>query len=158
MIRRMSSATQSDHKDSAPVSLEGFYVKAGLCLGCCRTQEEAPDLIECESTGLASATCGQRCRFKRQPETPDQLLRAIKATHVSCSRAIRYGGNDARVLDLLADYGLHSQCDRFNGSPSDLVPLPTTAAHGTHSAIARVLNRLFRSIRPGNPRSGARRP
>src|SRR4051794_25132421 len=100
---------------------DGFYVKSGLCLGCCHTHEEAPDLMEHAPMGAA---CSERCRFKKQPATQGQLLRAIKATHVSCSRAVRYGGDDPHVLSLLASYGLQDQCDHFKGPPGEHVPDP----------------------------------
>jgi hypothetical protein len=43
------------------------------------------------------------CYFKNQPETPDELERAIRAVGVSCCGAVRYGGKDPEVLKKLAD-------------------------------------------------------
>jgi hypothetical protein len=135
MIHRMATLIQPNSTKlvSDAVAVDGFYVKPGLCLGCCHTHEEAPDLVE----HVPSSTCGQRCRFKKQPATREQMLRAIKATHVSCSRAVRYGGNDPVVLDLLASYGLHEQCDRLMQPPNDpadpLFLSPASQAPGPRS-------------------------
>jgi hypothetical protein len=97
---------------SESTSRDGFYVRSGLCLGCCNTHAEAPDLLE----QCTAADNQRRCHFKSQPHSDAQLLRAIKATHVSCSRAVRYGGADPTVLEQLTSYGLADQCDALKGA------------------------------------------
>src|SRR5204863_9392026 len=111
-----------------PSTMDGFYVRTGLCLGCCMTHEEAPDLIE---HAPSPDSCSERCQFKRQPRTQEQLMRAIKVTHVSCSRAVRYGGNDPEVIELLCSYGLHDQCDAL--APASDRPREEVASEATHA-------------------------
>src|SRR3954463_2130453 len=111
----MTRVPQASQPPRDPDSHDGFYVKQGLCLGCCMTHEEAPDLMEHSAGG----SCSERCRFKKQPQTQEQLMRAVKATHVSCSRAVRYGGTDPEILKLLVSYGLHDQCDQLRSPPEE---------------------------------------
>ena len=74
-----------------------FYVARGWCLLCGFAPSLAPDLIAPIETGL--------CYFKRQPETPEEIDRAIKAVSGCCCGAFRYSGSDPNILKRLADEG-----------------------------------------------------
>lgn len=41
------------------------------------------------------------CFFERQPTTPEDEYRAVRAVWASCCSAVRYGGNDPRVIARL---------------------------------------------------------
>jgi hypothetical protein len=55
----------------------------------------------------------ENCWFARQPETEEEVLRAINALHVSCVEAIRYGGKDPGILTELIRRGHRSCCDEL---------------------------------------------
>jgi hypothetical protein len=76
-----------------------------MCLICCVPEAEAPDLIgfyEDPSGGHGNS----HCYFKKQPETPEELERAVDAMSVACCGAYRYGGNDPDILRRLRQRGI----------------------------------------------------
>ncbi|NRF38326.1 ferredoxin [Pedobacter foliorum] len=82
-----------------------FYVKNQVCTACGAPEAEAPDLIDHSKTEWG------HCYFKRQPQTPEELERAICAMEVSCVSGIRYGGKDESILRQLYERGLGGECD-----------------------------------------------
>jgi len=66
-----------------------FYVLANNCIACGAPQAEAPGLVD---------GCGSEdgCHFRRQPETPEEVDSAIRATFVSCIEVYRYGERTRR--------------------------------------------------------------
>ncbi|QQD13131.1 ferredoxin [Sphingobacterium sp. UDSM-2020] len=82
-----------------------FYVENDACIRCGAPEFEAPDLID-----HSKAEYGH-CYFKKQPETPDELDRAICAMQVSCIAGLRYGGTDEKILKRLYEEGLENECD-----------------------------------------------
>jgi hypothetical protein len=96
-----------------------FYVMADSCLTCCAPEAEAPELIRTGDDG---------CYYIRQPANDDEVSRAMSAVVVSCIGAHRYGGEDPRIRQRLADQGEAAACDH---------PLPTRAV-----APMPVLNRV----------------
>ena len=52
-----------------------FYVANGMCIACTAPEHEAADLI----THDPAAFAGYHCYFTRQPATPEELERAIRA-------------------------------------------------------------------------------
>jgi hypothetical protein len=74
-----------------------FYVADGMCIACTAPEHEAPDLMAHDP----SAHAGYHCYFKRQPKTPEELERAIRAVAVGCCGAVRYGGRDPEVIRRL---------------------------------------------------------
>ena len=72
-------------------ALGPFVVNDGECIACCAPEAEAPDLMAFDEEG-------QSCYFKKQPETPEELDRALRAVCVSCCEAVRYAENDPEVL------------------------------------------------------------
>jgi hypothetical protein len=94
-----------------------FYATRGLCFVCDATRREAPDLIavdDCEG-----------CHFVRQPETLDEIGRAINAVRVSCADCLRYGGNDPAILDELCGSGMAKVCDILKSASSADAPRDT---------------------------------
>jgi hypothetical protein len=73
-----------------------FYVQSECCIACSAPEQEAPDLMD--HGEWPDGEEGYHCYFKRQPETPDEVERAISACVVSCVRAVRYAGNNPKIL------------------------------------------------------------
>ena len=71
-----------------------FIVNDCECISCGAPEAEAPDLMTHDD---------KSCYFKRQPSTPEELERAIRAVEVSCVGAVRYVGNDPKVLKRIAE-------------------------------------------------------
>ncbi|WP_214225041.1 ferredoxin [Pedobacter sp. B4-66] len=82
-----------------------FYVENQVCTACGAPEAEAPDLIEHSKLEYG------HCYFKKQPQTPEELDRAINALSVSCISGIRYGGKDEVILKRLYEMGLEDECD-----------------------------------------------
>lgn len=86
-------------REATPSNVPGdFYVAKGECITCMAPEAEAPDLMAFDETESS-------CFFRRQPTTPDELDRAIRAVWASCCRAVRYRGSDTNVQRRLADHG-----------------------------------------------------
>jgi hypothetical protein len=89
-----------------PLNVPGpFYVEAGLCMLCCVPEHEAPDLIGFykDPTGTHRES---HCYFRKQPQTPEELERAIAATRLACCGAYRYGGSNPEILKRLRQAGV----------------------------------------------------
>lgn len=82
-----------------------FYAEYGACTSCGAPQAEAPDLIDHSEKEYS------HCFFKKQPQTDDELDRAINALLVSCVSGIRYGGKDEKILKRLYEMGCAAECD-----------------------------------------------
>jgi hypothetical protein len=82
-----------------------FYVENNMCVACMAPEHAAPELM-----GHCENDLGH-CYFKRQPETAEELEKAIQAIAVSCCGAVRYGGTDKRITARLLDLGLDDSCD-----------------------------------------------
>jgi len=89
-----------------PKSAPGpFYVEDGCCITCEAPYHEAPDVMAHDEEG------GGHCYFRRQPETPEEVERAISACCVSCVSAVRYSGNDPEILRRFRELGQIDACD-----------------------------------------------
>jgi hypothetical protein len=90
-----------------PENVRGdFYVENGVCITCGAPEAEAPDLIEHSKRDEYG-----HCFFKKQPQTEDEINRAINAIAVSCISSLRYGGTDERILRKLYAMGCQNECD-----------------------------------------------
>jgi hypothetical protein len=123
--------------DRFPDNVAGdFYVVNGDCLNCGAPGAEAPDLIDHSKIEFG------HCYFKKQPNTEEEIERAINSIAVSCISGLRYGGNDEKILKRLYELGEAAQCDcksigdyktliyhklifRFDGSSVELSTLLT---------------------------------
>jgi len=83
-----------------------FYVEDGMCIACEAPEHEAPDLMGHYSD---DSVC-YHCYFKRQPETPEELDRAIRAVEVGCCGAVRYGDRDPGIIRRLNKWAADA-CD-----------------------------------------------
>src|SRR5436305_6718895 len=87
-------------KQRFPLNAPGdFYVENEMCIACTAPEHEAPELMTHDEPA------GHHCYFKRQPTTPEELERAIRAVHMGCCGAVRYGGTDPKVIDRLRRLG-----------------------------------------------------
>lgn len=82
-----------------------FYVENQVCISCRAPESVAPDLIEHSKLEYG------HCYFKKQPQTQDEIDRAINAVAVSCISGLRYGGKDEKILKRLYEIGEEQQCD-----------------------------------------------
>jgi hypothetical protein len=98
--------------ESYPENTPGaFYVQKDLCITCRAPESVAPDLIGFYED--PSRTNRQsHCYFKKQPETAEELDRAIKAVRVSCCGAYRYAGEDPDVEKKLRLFGDDTAIDQ----------------------------------------------
>lgn len=74
-----------------------FYVRANECLICYLCVEEAPDLM---TGGDTAEDCD--CYFTRQPQTPEEIERALRAIEFCCIQAVAYDGDDPTILARIA--------------------------------------------------------
>jgi len=75
-----------------------FYVERDQCIACRCPETVAPDLIGfAEGPGVEY----DHCYFKKQPETPGEMDRAIKAFEANCCGSYRYSGDDASIRQRL---------------------------------------------------------
>jgi hypothetical protein len=54
------------------------------------------------------------CHFKKQPETTEEIERAIMACRVSCTQAVRYSGSDPAILNRLRELNSAESSDVLN--------------------------------------------
>src|SRR3954470_6664149 len=95
-----------------------FYVQDERCIACTAPEHEAPDLMAHED-----GQGGYHCYFKRQPETPEEVERAIMACHVSCVRAVRYAGRNPKILKRFKEIGSGDSCDVLSPEEAKALPL-----------------------------------
>src|SRR5215475_6250741 len=81
-----------------------FYVQRDECIACDAPRHCAPDLIgwyeDPSGTGQQS-----HCFFKKQPVTPDEIDRAIKAVSANCCGSYHYSGSDPKIKRKLRSAG-----------------------------------------------------
>jgi hypothetical protein len=100
----------------------------GRCLSCNVPEEEAPTLL------AALTDTNSDTYFLRQPETDEEIEQACNAIDVCCVDALRYGGQDPKILARLhktdcCDYSLHGNNIKPPTSPScEAVPSQTLSA------------------------------
>jgi hypothetical protein len=82
-----------------------------MCITCGAPRSVAPDLIELyeDPTGTGYES---HCYFKKQPETADELDRAITAMGYSCCGAYRYAGSDPDTIRKLSLARLDDSIDQ----------------------------------------------
>ena len=97
------------HRDRFPKNAPGaFYTLGditadgawcGRCLSCEAPETEAPTLL----APLTKTNCDTY--FVRQPETEEEIEQACHAIEVCCVDALRYGGQDPKILARLQRTG-----------------------------------------------------
>lgn len=92
-------------KEVTPSNVPGdFYVAKDECMTCVAPEAEAPELMGFDEAAYS-------CYFRRQPETPDEFDRAVRAVWVACCRAVRYRGQDPNVQRKLIELGQRKSID-----------------------------------------------
>jgi hypothetical protein len=92
------------HPKSAPGD---FYVEKGKCLACGVPHVVAPDLVGWTDEKFP------HCFWKKQPETPAEVERAIGVLEAQELGCHRYAGTDLAILERL----LSTNCDYPMQSP-----------------------------------------
>ena len=85
-----------------------FYVEPDCCLLCGVPEDIAPEIFQ---------TGEDHCSIIRQPCSPDEIDRTIRAMWSSEVDCVRYGGQDAAMLERLARAGMAGQADHRPHSP-----------------------------------------
>ncbi len=88
--------------DRAIVEDGDFYVEADCCLRCGVPEDVAPEIFH---------TGEHYCSIVRQPCSPDEVDRTIRAMWSSEVDCVRYRGRDVIMLQRLARAGMASQAD-----------------------------------------------
>ena len=122
---------------------DGFYVEQTCCMSCGVPQSIAPDLV-----GWEDENRSLQCYWIRQPETSEEVDRAIEILHTQELDCHRYGGSDpvilktapAQVCDHLHPETAFRSAPIFG--PTDLV-LKLELSESTEGFWAR----LWRSLR-----------
>ncbi|HST12130.1 MAG TPA: hypothetical protein VLL05_17275 [Terriglobales bacterium] len=93
----MSNRKFQTYPENAPGP---FYVQNDYCITCRAPESVAPDLIgfyeDPSGTGRR-----RHCYFKKQPQTPEETDRAVKAVWANCCGSYRYAGTDSDVQKKL---------------------------------------------------------
>jgi hypothetical protein len=72
---------------------KGFYVEQECCTNCGVPHVIAPDLVGWRDEQQS------HCEWIKQPETPDEIDRAIKILHTQELDCHRYAGDDPSILE-----------------------------------------------------------
>lgn len=83
-----------------------FYVEHGCCLSCGVWETEAVGLMQWDDDEYP------QCFVARQPDTPDEIKRMIRAMSVQELDCIRYCGADPEIANKLIAAGEAGSCDR----------------------------------------------
>lgn len=135
--------------DAAPPSnraltdLGDFYVEPGCCLLCGLPEDIAPEIFETGAT---------HCFVKRQPSSPDEVDRTIRAMWASEVDCVRYGGRDTRLLDRLTRAGMTEQADhpvRLDGpaAPRDRVSFGRSNETGAPTSASQIASAFRADMR-----------
>jgi hypothetical protein len=96
-------STTSDSPKTA-LATGGFYVEEGCCVSCGVPQMVAPELVGWTEEESPS------CYWIRQPETADEVNRAIRIIREQDLGCHRYSGNDPAILKRVP----REECDFFH--------------------------------------------
>jgi len=88
-------ATKKSDNTGAESALGVFYVQDTCCMSCGVPQAIAPDLVGWTNENLT------QCQWLKQPQTADELDRAIKIIHTQELGCHRYSGKDPAILQRL---------------------------------------------------------
>ncbi len=99
----------------------------GNCLWCGAPEAEAPELFAAFDETYTDTY------FVRQPQTPEELARAIMAAKVCCVSAVRYGGMDRNIISAMGNNP--ELCDYIIGPDQSLKC--TVGSDGKLLAFAR---------------------
>ena len=128
----------------AKSALGNFYVQDTCCMSCGVPQSIAPDLVGWTSENLT------QCYWLKQPQTADELDRAIKIIHTQELGCHRYSGKDPAILGRLPA----EDCDQIRPdlqlnrtrpfASSGPVPRFTLSVSMKQNALSRLWRMLLR--------------
>lgn len=126
------------HPQSAPGD---FYVEEGQCLARGVPHTLAPDLVGWTDEKL------RHCFWKKQPETPAELERAIEVLEAQELGCHRYAGTDQAILKRISP----TDCDYPTQSPGESPVETDTRPSAPHFALLDdrpgLLTKAWRAIR-----------
>jgi hypothetical protein len=124
------------HPRSAPGD---FYVEDGCCLACGVPHVVAPDLLGWVDTRR------RHCFWIKQPETPEELARAIEVLQKQEVGCHRYAGSDLEVLQRISpencDYPLKPANSRV-----DIASAPRSVEFAALDCGASRISKLWKKI------------
>ncbi len=101
-----------------------FYTENECCIICEAPYHEAKDLMAHDEGDYP------HCYFKKQPETPEEVERAVWACAVSCVKAVRYSGDDPAILKRFRDLHADVSCDVLADCSPQAAPEPSPTMTG----------------------------
>jgi hypothetical protein len=126
------------HPKSAPGD---FYVEKGQCLACGVPHVVAPDLV-----GWTDEKA-QHCFWKKQPESPAELERAIAILEAQELECHRYAGTDPAILNRVSS----TYCDYPMQSPTVSQQADPTPHFALLDDRPGILVRAWRAITRRSP-------
>ena len=100
----MSTRRFEAYSENAPGP---FYVQKDMCIVCRAPESVAPDLIGFHRDP-SGTDAESHCYFKKQPQTPEEIDRAVKAVWANCCGCYWYAGSDPKVKKKLKEAGCES--------------------------------------------------
>ena len=127
---------ESDHGD--------FYVRQTCCMSCGVPQAIAPELV-----GWRDQNRELNCYWIKQPETADELDRAIEILDTQDVGCHRYSGTDPTILKRCPpEYCDHPRSEMALGSRYTFAPseIPVRFSLSVSEARGGLLTRLWRRV------------
>jgi hypothetical protein len=126
-----------------------FYVVDGCCTACGVPESIAPEMFAFHA--------GSHCYVKKQPESTQELERAIQVVRTQELDCIRYRGTDPHVLRRLAEAGEAAACDYpAEGVEPVLRNVVTFAAPESSGRLLAYLDEFVEHLRTSRPSLGVR--
>jgi len=106
--RAMTDQTPKAYPENAPGD---FYVQKDECIICRAPESVAPDLIGFyeDPSGVGAPS---HCYFKKQPQTIDEINRAVQAVEANCCGSYRYAGSSRDIKEKLKKAHCESAIDK----------------------------------------------
>lgn len=95
------SRERKPHPKNAPGP---FYVEDGCCMTCMAPHVQAPTLMGFDDLD-------GHCFIRQQPQTDDEVYRAIRAVRSAEVQCLRYSGHDPDIVRRLGEFGEGDACD-----------------------------------------------
>jgi hypothetical protein len=135
--------TKESESSKGQSAFGDFYVEETCCFSCGVPQAIAPDLVGWTNESL------EQCYWVKQPQTADEIDRAIRIIHEQEIGCHRYSGSDGTILRRLPA----EQCDhvrpdlklsRIRNISSK--GLPPNFSLGTSGASSSLFGKLWRKL------------
>jgi hypothetical protein len=100
--------SESHHERETRSAPGDFYVENHCCTSCGIPQVVAPDLVGWVDEGMG------RCYWKKQPETPDEMMRAFAVFDSQELGCHRYAGTDPEIQNRVGRENCDKPLSRFS--------------------------------------------